>query len=137
MQTSPAGIAFIASNEGFNPLPKGDFGHQVIGHGHDILRGESWPYGITLADAWKLLLSDVAKVDAAMNAQHLALDFNQNQWDAIADFTFECGTGALLQLLAHGIDQIPVQLPRWDHAGGKVQPDMILRRAADVKMFQS
>ena len=137
MQTSPAGIAFIASNEGFTATPKGDFGHQVIGHGHDILPGESWPDGITPADAWTLLLSDVAKVDAAMNAQHLALDFNKNQWDAIADFTFECGVGALVQLLAHGIDQIPVQLPRWVHAGGQILPGMVARRAADVKMFQT
>jgi lysozyme len=72
-----------------------------------------------------------------MNAQHLSLDFNQNQWDAVADFTFECGSGALIQLLAHGIDQIPAQLPRWVHAGGKVLPGMIARRAAEVKMFNS
>lgn len=137
MKTSQAGIEFIAKNEGFAPTVQGDFGHEVIGHGHDLLPGERFPNGITEAEADTLLAADTAKVDAAMNAQQLSLDFNQNQWDAVADFTFECGSGALIQLLAHGIDQIPAQLPRWVHAGGKVLPGMIARRAAEVKMFNS
>ena len=112
MQTSENGLKFISGNEGFTATPQGDYGHQVIGHGHDITLGESFPDPITPDAAWALLLSDVAKVDAAMNAQHLALDLNQNQWDAVADFTFECGAGALVQLLAHGLDQITAQLPR-------------------------
>lgn len=137
MQTSPAGLAFIAKNEGFDPIPKGDFGHQVIGHGHDILPGETFNLPMTPEDAWTMMLADVAKVDAAMNAQKLSLDLNQNQWDAVADFTFECGRGALVQLLAHGIDQIPEQLPRWVHADGEVLPAMVERRAEDVKLFNS
>jgi lysozyme len=137
MKTSAAGIAFIAKNEGFAATVQGDFGHLVIGHGHDLLPGESFPNGITEAEAQTLLEADVAKVDAAMNAQHLALDLDQNQWDAIADFTFECGAGALIQLLAHGIGQIPVQLPRWVHAGGQVLPGMVARRAAEVEMFEN
>ena len=137
MQTDTAGLQFIIGNEGFTPVPKGDFGHQVIGHGHDILPGESFPNGIDEDAAWTLLESDVAKVDAAMNAQHLALDFNQNQWNSIADFTFECGAGALVQLLAHGVDQITAQLPRWVHAGGNVLPGMVARRAKDIALFNS
>ena len=137
MQTDEAGLQFIISNEGFTPVPKGDYGHQVIGHGHDILPGESFPLGITEAQAYALLQSDVAKVDKAMNAQRLALDFNQNQWNAIADFTFECGTGALIQLLAHGIDQITAQLPRWDHAGGKELSNIETRREKDIALYNS
>jgi GH24 family phage-related lysozyme (muramidase) len=137
MQTSENGLKFIATNEGFTATPKGDFGHQVIGYGHDILPGESFPKPITPAQGWTEMCSDVAKVDAGMNAQHLALDLNQNQWDSVSDFTFECGDGALVELLAHGIDQIPAQLPRWVHAGGTVQPGMVTRRAADVALFNS
>ncbi len=137
MQTSVRGVQFIKQNEGFAPDAKGDYGHEVIGYGHDLLPGESFPNGITEAEADALLGKDVAKVDAAMNAQHLALDLNQNQWDAVADFTFECGTGALVELLAHGVDQIPAQLPRWVHAGGKVLPGMVARRAAEVALFNS
>ncbi len=137
MQTDSAGIQFIISNEAFAPTPEGDFGHLVIGYGHDILPGESFPNGIDEDQAWTLLQSDISKVDAAMNAQHLALDFNQNQWNAIADFTFECGVGALVQLLAHGVDQITAQLPRWVHAGGNVLPGMVTRRAKDIALYIS
>jgi GH24 family phage-related lysozyme (muramidase) len=137
MQTSAAGLKFIAGNEGFTPTVKGDYGRFVIGCGHDLLPGESFPNGITEAEANVLLQNDVNKVDAAMNAQHLGLDFNQNQWDAVADFTFECGVGALTYLLAHGVEEIPTQLPRWIHAGGQVLPGMVARRAAEVQMYNT
>lgn len=137
MKTSPAGRKFIADNEGFCSHAQGDYGHLVIGYGHDLLPGESYLDGISLDQAEGLLQQDIAKVDASMNAQHLALDFNQNQWDAIADFTFECGAGALIQLLAHGVDQIPEQLPRWHFAGGSSLPGMIARRAAEIKLFNT
>ncbi len=137
MRTSQGGLQFIAGNEGFTATPKGDFGHMEIGHGHDILPGESFPTPITEDEAWTLLVADVAKVDSAMNAQHLSLDLNQNQWDAVADFTYECGVGALVQLLSHGVDQIPAQLPRWVYAGGNVVPGMVARRAKDVSLFTS
>ena len=146
MQTSPAGKAFIIKNEGECPTLKPDTTRNQIGHGHNltpaeqetmIVYGIDISNGITLDQAGYILDQDVAKVDAGMNAQHLALDLNQNQWDSVSDFTFECGDGALVELLAHGIDQIPAQLPRWVHAGGTVQPGMVTRRAADVALFNS
>jgi lysozyme len=146
MQTSENGLKFIAKNEGDCPTLTPDTTRNQIGHGHNLTPAEQETMivygidirnGITLDQAGSILDQDVAKVDAAMNAQHLALDFNQNQWDAIADFTFECGTGALVQLLAHGVDQITAQLPRWVHAGGNVLPGMVARRAKDVALFNS
>jgi len=137
MQTSSAGLALIKKSEGLTLIVKDDVGHEMIGYGHDLMPGESYPNGIDAATAESLLVADVAKVDAAMNAQHLALDLNQNQWDAVADFTYECGVYALVQLLAHGIDQIPEQLSRWVHAGGKVLPGMVARRAEEVKLYNS
>ena len=137
MHTSVRGIEFIKTQEGFVGKVQGDYGHKVIGYGHDLLAGESFPNGIMESEAEDLLGRDVAKVDAAMNTQHLALDLNQNQWDAVADFTFECGSGALIQLLAHGVDQIPAQLPRWIHAGGQLLPGMFARRFAEIELFNS
>ena len=55
--------------------------------------------------------------------------------DALIDFTHNLGTGALSQLLSHGINQVPVQLLRWDHAGGKVLESLDKRRGAEIKMF--
>jgi GH24 family phage-related lysozyme (muramidase) len=38
---------------------------------------------------------------------------------------------------AHEIDQIPIQLPRWNLAQGKVLPDLVTRRAEEVALFNS
>ena len=138
MRTSANGLALIKQFEGLRLQVYEDAaGLPTIGYGHKLLPTDSYPGGISIEDAEILLQSDVGKVDAAMNAQRLALDLNQNQWDSVSDFTFECGDGALVELLAHGIDQIPAQLPRWVHAGGTVQPGMVTRRAADVALFNS
>ena len=146
MQTSPAGKAFIIKNEGECPTLKPDTTRNQIGHGHNltpaeqetmIVYGIDISNGITLDQAGYILDQDVAKVDAGMNAQHLALDLNQNQWDSVADWAYNVGIGKLATLLAHGIDQIPIQLPRWNLAQGKVLPDLVTRRAEEVALFNS
>ena len=141
MQTSERCREAIKGFEGLTLTVKADCGQQEIGYGHDLLPGESYPEGIDEATAEELLTEDLAKVDAAMNAQHLALDLNQNQWDALADFTYECGKGALIQLLAHGVNQVPAQLPRWVHARVKgvetVVPGMVKRRATEVEWWNN
>jgi len=142
MRTSPVGLALIKRCESLRlKVYKDAAGLPTIGYGHKLLPGETFSNGITEPLASVLLQEDVDKVDAAMNAQHLALDLNQNQWDAVSSFTFECGAGALVKLLAHGIDQIPAQLPRWKFA--KVDgvetdlPGMVTRRAAEVELYNT
>ena len=137
MQTSANGIAFIKKNEGLVLKAGDDVGHQAIGYGHDLLPGESYPDGITQDQADAILAQDVSKVDAAMNAQHLSIELNQNQWDALADFCFNCGKGALIQLLAHGIDQVPMQLMRWTHAGGEENAGLKARRESEVELWNA
>lgn len=140
MQTSVRGISFIADNEGLVLAVEGDAGgKQVIGYGHDLLPGESYPNGIDEPGAYKLLLVDVAKWDLAISA--LGWTLTQNQHDALCDFTHECGVEALRELAAHGISQIAVQLPRWVHAHVKgvltELPGMVARRAKDVQLFNT
>jgi lysozyme len=146
MQTSQTGKAFIAKNEGDCLTLKPDTTRNQIGHGHNLTPSEQQSMivyginisgGITPEQADYILEQDVAKVDAAMNAQHLALELNQNQWDAVADWAYNEGVGNLITLLAHGIDQIPAQLPRWNLSQGKVLPGLVARRAAEVALFNT
>ena len=146
MQTSPAGKAFIKSNEGTCLTIKPDTTRNQIGHGHNLTPAElasGMVYGIpihpgiAMPQADYILDQDVAKVDSAMNAQHLALELDQNQWDAVADWAYNVGVGNLVILLAHGIGQIPAQLPRWNLSNGEVLPGLIVRRAAEVALFMS
>lgn len=137
MKTSQAGINFVAKNEGLTLKIKDDVGHLMIGYGHDLLPGESFPNGITTLQAMTLLEEDIAKADAALNRQNLTGVVNQNQWDALADFAYNAGNGALIQLLAHGIENVPTQLLRWVHAGTKVLPRLVARRDAEIALFNS
>lgn len=148
MQTSQAGLDFIAKNEGFAETVSPDNGgKRVVGYGHDLLPGESFPNGVTKLQAWILLEDDVAKWDKAIASHNLKL--TQTQWDCLSDFTHECGVGGLGQLLAHGVDQVPYQLYRVDsegmqhgwiyakdaHGVEQVQSGMVARRQAEIDLW--
>jgi GH24 family phage-related lysozyme (muramidase) len=109
-----------------------------IGYGHQCLMGD-YPAGINAAAAETLLEQDTAIDDAAVDA--LCWDLTQGQHDALVDFTYECGSGALKQLAAHGQEQVPVQLPRWVHAnvnGAEVElAGMVARRAQELQWWNS
>ena len=134
MNISPTGIAFIESNEGLILLPYNDNGKQAIGYGHDLLPGESYPEGITQEQAEALLFHDLVPIQTAL-ASLVPPDCTQNQWDALCDFGYNLGVGALKTMLGHGWDQVPVQVPRWNHINGQVAAGLTARRANEVKRF--
>ena len=134
MNISPNGIAFIESNEGLILLPYNDNGKQAIGYGHDLLPGESYPEGITQEQAEALLFHDLVPIQTAL-ASLVPPDCTQNQWDALCDFGYNLGVGALKIMLEHGWDQVPVQVPRWNHINGQVAAGLTARRANEVKRF--
>ncbi len=129
----------IKGFEGLTLTVKQDCGQQEIGYGHDLLPGESYPDGIDEAKAETLLTEDIAKADAAVN--DLGLNLAQGQHDALADFSYECGKGALERLLTHGVNQVPMQLPRWIHAKVNgvetVLPGMMARRMVEVDWWNN
>ena len=136
MKTSANGLKFIEEQEGCKlKVYLDSIGKPTIGVGHLILSGEDFSEGLTQEQAYTLLASDVAKVDEVLT--RLAPNLTQNQHDALSSMGFNCGVGALRQLLAHGIDQIPVQIIRWDKAGGKENLALLARRKRELALFQS
>ena len=140
MQASPNGILFIRKNEGVRLSIYDDNGHPAIGYGHDLTQQEivSGVYvnGITIDQAAALLQADLtARYEPTVN--ELAPDANQNQFDALVDFCYNLGGGALSQMLAHGWDQVTEQILRWNHVNGVVNPGLTARREAEVELFDS
>jgi lysozyme len=134
MKTSQAGLQFIMDQEGCVLHTYQDqAGYPTIGVGHLIKDGENFPDQITREQAMDLLATDMARFEAAVNGY--GLDLTQNQFDVLVDFSFNAGEGALAQLLDHGLDDVPNQLPRWNHAGGQVSDALVKRRAAEVEMW--
>lgn len=140
MQLSPAGLGFIASNEGFVDHVYDDAaGIPTIGYGHKLLPGESFPDGITPSQGQAMLFKDLALVQ---NALTLLVPSNctQNQWDALCDFGYNAGVAALKTMLAHGWDQVTTQIPRWVYAKvdgvETVIPGLVTRRKAELTLFE-
>ncbi|CAN5951059.1 unnamed protein product [Sphagnum jensenii] len=128
-----AGIDFIAEQEGLSLTAYRDSaGVLTIGYGDtdpDIVEGEK----ITEAHAKLLLSLDV--VDAAKCVAGLNFPLNQNQFDALTDFAFNLGCGALKRLASHGFDSVAEQIPLWVNAGGKEVEGLVLRRLREVALW--
>jgi len=141
MTVSPAGIAFIKQQEGLTLTPMPDAGGAAIGYGHEIAAG-SFAAGITLDQAEALLASDIATVESTINGA-VTVPLSQQQFDALADFVYNVGSGAflsstLLRMLNAGdYAGAAAQFSRWVHSGNQVLPGLQSRRLAESQLFTS
>jgi lysozyme len=75
----------------------------------------------------------------------LSVRLNDNQYGALVSWAFNVGCGnvessTLLKRLNNGENPDQVveeELPKWNHAGGKVEPGLTRRRAAEVQQFKT
>lgn len=147
MKTSQAGLEFIAKWEGVVLKPYKDVaGLRTIGVGHLIRNDENFPDNveITLEKAYEILAQDVAKCEEAIK-KSIKVDVNQNQFDALVSFGFNCGVGvystsqACINLNAGNYAGFPEALMAWSKA--KVNgvlttiPGLAARRADEGKLF--
>ena len=115
-------------------------GLPTIGWGHLIKDGEDFTGGITIQQAEDLLRQDVKIAERAVN-NLVHVHLNQNQFDAICSWTFNCGTGALSQstllvwLNAARMHDVPQQLTRWNKAGGRSLLGLARRRVDESALF--
>jgi GH24 family phage-related lysozyme (muramidase) len=141
MRISDRGLAFTAGIEGFSAVIYDDNGHPAIGCGHDIQPGETFPGTLTKPEALQLLSQDMAtRYEPALNSL-IPEDCTQNQFDALADFAYSEGDGALAILLGHGWDQVTTQLPKWcyEHVNGILtrSEGLLDRRKKEIAMFEN
>ena len=138
-----AGLGLIKSFEGcrltaYKAVPTEKY--YTIGWGHygpDVTEGMK----ITQARADELLLQDVeSSVASVNNAKYCSITdkLNQNQFDALVSFTFNCGAGNLKTLCANRTAaQIADKLPAYNKAGGKVLAGLVRRRKAEQELFNT
>jgi lysozyme len=137
MITSENGIALIKKSEGFVAHPYDDNGKQAIGYGHDFQPGEDVPVQITEAQADTLLRQDLAARIEPFLTSLVPPACTQNQFDALADFGYNLGPGALRMMLGHGWQEVPTQMVRWCNISGKPSPGLLARRQREVALFNS
>jgi len=137
-----AGLALTKQSEGCELNAYQDpVGIWTIGYGHTgpaVVQG----FTITQEQADALLVSDVAGAVACVN-KAVQVQINQNQFDALVDFTFNLGCASLLSstllrlLNAGDFDGAAGQFARWVYAGKTILPGLERRRAAELQLFQT
>ena len=139
---SANGLALTERFEGLRLQAYQDsVGVWTIGYGHtspDVHAGLT----ITGQQAKILLAADVAWAVACVN-KAVTSAINQNQFDALVDFTFNLGCASLVQstllrlLNASDFAAAAPQFLRWNKAGGKVLKGLTLRRQAEMDLFNT
>lgn len=125
MKTSDHGVAVIDGWEGFRGAVYVDVaGFPTIGYGHKLteqeIRNRVFAAGISKEQGADLMRADLAPVEASIN-RSVKVELTQHQFDALATFIFNVGTGAfesssLLKCLNSGMfSEVPIQLVRWCH----------------------
>lgn len=139
MKISDQGLRLIKGHEGLRLesylCPAGV---PTIGYGHT--RGVEMGLTCTEAQADAWLLEDLQPAERGVR-ELVRVPLTQGQYDALVSFVFNLGVGAftgsrLLGLL-NARDYVGAggEFPRWVHAGKKVLPGLVTRRAAERDMF--
>lgn len=137
MKTSRRGIDLIKQFEGLRLTAyKCPAGVYTIGYGHT--RGVKRGMKITEEEASTYLAADLRNSEKAVERYDSIYHWNQNEYDALVSFTFNCGATNLRSLLRNGRrnrSQIAVTLPLYRKSGGKVLKGLVRRRAAEKALF--
>lgn len=139
MTTSSKGVSLIKSFEGCRlKAYKCPAGVWSIGYGHTagVKEGDT----ITQEHADEYLRNDLAKYEKAVLNYDCIYHFNQNQFDALVSFTYNCGVGNLKNLTQSGkrtLAQISAKLLLYNKAGGVVLRGLQRRRAAEKELFDT
>lgn len=139
MKISSKGVSLIKSFEGCRlkayTCPAGVW---TIGYGHTagVKEGDI----ITQEQADEYLRNDLIKYEKSVLNYDSIYHFNQNQFDALVSFTYNCGVGNLKNLTQNGkrtLAQISLKLLLYNKAGGVVLRGLQRRRAAEKELFDS
>jgi len=123
--------------EGYRPFIYSDIvGVQTVGFGHALQHGEAIKQPLLPKDAQTLLESDLKPKERAIN-QMVNVRLRHNQFDALADFTYNLGEGTLKRstLLKEVNAKGEPGFLRYDKAGGVPVRGLTYRREAEVELY--
>ncbi len=146
-------VALISKFEGTRLKAYKDFlGNTVIGTSHLLTAPERrsgtlviggkrvrWKLGITPGQANELLAHDLAPLRSEID-KVVTVKLTTNQLNALTSFVWNTGLGALKRSLlkklnAGAYDQVPKEMVRWTHLGAEVSPGLVVRRRAEVALW--
>lgn len=138
MKTSKAGIDLIKQFEGlrleaYKAVPSERY--YTIGYGH-YGRDVKADMRITEEQAENFLRQDLCSAERAVNEVDERLLLNQNQFDALVSFTYNCGIANLKKLTKGRSKQmIGNKIVLYNKAGGMVLKGLVRRRNAEKELY--
>lgn len=139
MKTSEQGKEMIKKFEGLVLNNYRDVGGNfTIGYGH--LTNDPHYASITKERAEYLFEKDIEICEKAVNKYHIIYEFNQNQYDALISFTFNCGVGNLNKLTANGqrpIKVISEKIIEYNKCNGTIVKGLVTRRTKEKMLFDT
>lgn len=142
MKTSEKGKELIKSFEKIRLKPYKCLPSEIyytIGYGHcgkDVTPDMT----ITREEANNLLNNDIVKCEKCVNTYMNIYNFNQNQYDALVSFTYNCGASNLNRLVNLGrrsIKEISEKILLYNKSGGKVITGLVIRRNKEKELFDT
>jgi len=111
----------------------------TVGYGHcgaDVRRGAT----VTEAEAERLLRGDLARFEAGVG--ELGVRVSQDQFDALVDFAYNVGLGALrkstlLKYVRRGSTDLLIarEFMKWTRSGGVTLKGLVRRRKWEAELF--
>lgn len=142
MTVSDRGVELIAKYEGCRlEAYKCPAGVWTIGYGHTegVKEGDRLP---SQEAAKKLLKKDLTKyggyVNSCVKKGLISFPLNQNQFDALTSFCYNCGNGNLQKLVSgRDVATVAEKLLLYNKGGGKVLAGLVRRREEERALFLS
>lgn len=138
---SAAGISLLQGREGREYTAYQDTASVWTicdGHTKGVKKGDKATDAI--CDA--LLQQDTAEAQATVR-RLVKVPVTQEQYDALVDFTYNCGSGnfasstLLKKVNANECKAAGAEFPKWNKAGGVVLRGLTIRRDAERKLWES
>jgi len=144
MRINEQGLNIIKYFEGLRlKVYKCPAGLDTIGYGHVIKENEQYLYnGITKEQAEELLLKDLSRFEIGVLKLIKQEYLNENRFSALVSFAFNAGLGALkistlrMKLNRGEIEEAGFELLKWCKVRGQIVKGLLLRRQAELSLFQ-
>lgn len=151
MKASDDCIAMLKAMEGFSAKPYWDYSQYSVGYGtacpSEADRNRYEAEGISEEEAEALLRKYVQTSEQYLNERIIdkfSVPLNQNQFDALVLFTYNCGTGwindstsSFRSAVINGAtgNDFLYPISRWCVAGGSVQKFLLDRRMKEANVY--
>lgn len=148
MTMSQEGIDMLKKFEGFAKYPYWDYSQYTVGYGTYCPPADLERYkadGITEEEAEALLREYMVNMEKTINQfiERNSLVLTQQQFDAIASFTYNCGASWMYNssgfrtavLEGKTGDEFVFEITKWSTAGGSVLSGLVTRRLCEAQLY--